>query len=1359
MKRWRYLFVVIVLTFASFTYADVIEQEDFKVEIWFGDKSLTKDFQIEISYLNGIEIIDSNELEKIIQTVDDHDLPDYKIRAVPLNDLKNKAYYSDWVEVRVEEDGYYIGDEKVDRIDLYLNYPSDHEVAFRALDFNDKKKNEIAYSLVKFDTSQFIDDMYCEEGIVHIKNLEDGQYYFLIQSIDYKVKGHTSLLSIQVSNGQISVDGHNDKVIDLPILQSSGFFNMGLSDLNGHYSGLTSSEQYGVISLEKPYYKLVPNDAGQLVFSGDVFIPLFGDHYKEISLDLKDDTNQYVLPFPQKIISLSDVRINSKNAFGADYYAIPQGQGMAYVVDGDVKVPLEKGRIYIDQKSSLPVVFEIKNGFFQYGGLIDTNGINLIALPDEEHVHYYDESDPVTIDLTPERLADPFDVVLNLNVKEDQFEYLFTLRDSEYNAVNNFSVGVETIENGSYELKYKIENNQLGVYSYDNVKRLFLSSTDPKQPLISGRVNFGSNRDATAYLNYADVNIPIINESGEALEDLGLQLAVYYIDPVSEELVGVSGLYTDHSFKIKDLGKYGMNILYKGRLISQDTYYGNELEIRTEQPSTLHVTPCIVPKKQAQLNVMMDGKPLDEDFTMFLKSLENGRNYYTGSANYNQYLAGINEGNYELQIKLLNEKEGYLTKITKRITINDAFQVLDVDFVKQTSGDNKKISVYKDGLVINSDAFHSISVDVLKDNNYEYLYLDCKIEEILKHLQAGQYRLKAIPKIDEIPTYLPSKYFYVTVEENGTLKDENGYVIENIELHLQKQAESNDKAIPVVFSDLSGITYVDVITETGKIYDILSINGYVIFGDLEDGRYYLNYESKIFETMGSTGTSQLYAFDVVNGQIDWSIFKDGIKLHTVDLTVSLLEPTGNNWDAKAYVFQKIGDGKKLIGVKSLSLNYVNFSKSILDPGLYEIIIASDDGQHYTLPYEFSSSEDFFIRERLEFKSNAGDVVPPTISFGFDENITSDKTFIPTVHVTDNKGVSSTQYFLNGQAFDITKGINKSGTSTLKVIAKDTSNIIEEAAYTFTLRINNEDNSGEVVNPPGPIIPPSPVIPPVPVATGTLNLSKENLILEYGTEAVETSYTLVATLKNSKDDLEWFSSDESIIKVKDGVISAEGIGKAIITVKAGTLESKCSVEVVLVGEEETPLGAVYKPYISGYSDQTFKPESSITRAEVATILAQILNLEINKNRSSEFIDVKDTHWAKDYINAIKDTGIFSGYPDQSFKPSAVISRVEISQVVYNLMDYLELEVQTKNVENLDIPAWSQKAVYNLFNNGYNVAFLGNQFNPNYETKRGEAVYLINQVLKIQPLESKVPYFKDVDSDYRFFKEIEAAAKRK
>ena len=60
------------------------------------------------------------------------------------------------------------------------------------------------------------------------------------------------------------------------------------------------------------------------------------------------------------------------------------------------------------------------------------------------------------------------------------------------------------------------------------------------------------------------------------------------------------------------------------------------------------------------------------------------------------------------------------------------------------------------------------------------------------------------------------------------------------------------------------------------------------------------------------------------------------------------------------------------------------------------------------------------------------------------------------------------------------------------------------------------------------------------------------------------------------------------------------------------------------------------YITGYDDNTIRPDQPITRAETVTIINRMLNLAYSAEKDNPFTDVDMSHWAYKEILAAADT---------------------------------------------------------------------------------------------------------------------------
>ena len=110
-------------------------------------------------------------------------------------------------------------------------------------------------------------------------------------------------------------------------------------------------------------------------------------------------------------------------------------------------------------------------------------------------------------------------------------------------------------------------------------------------------------------------------------------------------------------------------------------------------------------------------------------------------------------------------------------------------------------------------------------------------------------------------------------------------------------------------------------------------------------------------------------------------------------------------------------------------------------------------------------------------------------------------------------------------------------------------------------------------------------------------------------------------------------------------------------------------------------------MGGYEDGSFRPDKTITRAEVARLVTSALGANdkiseyVTDTASSEadgiisgdmpdysFSDVPDTHWAHDYIWMLTAQGTLNGYGDGTFRPENEITYAEFIKILVNITGY-------------------------------------------------------------------------------------------
>lgn len=106
------------------------------------------------------------------------------------------------------------------------------------------------------------------------------------------------------------------------------------------------------------------------------------------------------------------------------------------------------------------------------------------------------------------------------------------------------------------------------------------------------------------------------------------------------------------------------------------------------------------------------------------------------------------------------------------------------------------------------------------------------------------------------------------------------------------------------------------------------------------------------------------------------------------------------------------------------------------------------------------------------------------------------------------------------------------------------------------------------------------------------------------------------------------------------------------------------------------------YVIGYTDGTIRPNNDISRAEVATIFFRLLTDEAREQYTTtagNFTDVKAGMWCNRAIATLTNMGIVKGYTDGSFQPNKSITRAELATIIAR---FAKLDVNTKTFSDIN-----------------------------------------------------------------------------
>jgi len=151
------------------------------------------------------------------------------------------------------------------------------------------------------------------------------------------------------------------------------------------------------------------------------------------------------------------------------------------------------------------------------------------------------------------------------------------------------------------------------------------------------------------------------------------------------------------------------------------------------------------------------------------------------------------------------------------------------------------------------------------------------------------------------------------------------------------------------------------------------------------------------------------------------------------------------------------------------------------------------------------------------------------------------------------------------------------------------------------------------------------------------------------------------------------------------------------------------------------------YIIGYGDNTVRPNKDITRAEVATIFFRLLTKDSRDAymiKTNAYSDVSADQWYNTAISTLANAGIITGYPDGTFRPNASITRAELATMAARFDD---LTTGTASFTDVTTNHWAYSYIISAATKGWVVGYQDGTFLPDKAITRAETVTLINRVL--------------------------------
>ncbi|MEW6573345.1 MAG: S-layer homology domain-containing protein [Bacillota bacterium] len=156
---------------------------------------------------------------------------------------------------------------------------------------------------------------------------------------------------------------------------------------------------------------------------------------------------------------------------------------------------------------------------------------------------------------------------------------------------------------------------------------------------------------------------------------------------------------------------------------------------------------------------------------------------------------------------------------------------------------------------------------------------------------------------------------------------------------------------------------------------------------------------------------------------------------------------------------------------------------------------------------------------------------------------------------------------------------------------------------------------------------------------------------------------------------------------------------------------------------------------GIGNDKFDPEGRVTRAQFAAFLIRALGIEETQPAQKYFKDVYSGAWYYRAVETAYANGLVSGYSDGRFKPNTYITREELAAMVLRGLTKSGKQVAVSDVESslaqftdqARIGAWARQAAAAAVQEGLLKGRGGSRFAPKENATRAEAVVMLKRML--------------------------------
>lgn len=161
----------------------------------------------------------------------------------------------------------------------------------------------------------------------------------------------------------------------------------------------------------------------------------------------------------------------------------------------------------------------------------------------------------------------------------------------------------------------------------------------------------------------------------------------------------------------------------------------------------------------------------------------------------------------------------------------------------------------------------------------------------------------------------------------------------------------------------------------------------------------------------------------------------------------------------------------------------------------------------------------------------------------------------------------------------------------------------------------------------------------------------------------------------------------------------------------------------------------KLVVDGVTDTSFQPERDITRAEFAALVVRALGLNTSASTAS-FNDVSSSDWFSGVVGAAVAAKIIDGYEDNTFRPNQSITREELAAMVVRALSYAGAKPEVSSDRQAELLAkfqdanqivWGQQEMAEAIESGIVDGMTDSTIAPASEATRAQSATMLKRLL--------------------------------